>query len=102
MKVIPTKLSVPRPPSLDQTRLADPVYTVRGMAPGSGVLVHYDPLRACGGVCFLAAEMWAIWGPMPFGAFVAALGGRDIQIPDSDELARWVLACTSVPGEATH
>jgi hypothetical protein len=39
---------------------------------------------------------------MTFGEFVSSLGSRGIRITDCDDLARWVLCCTSVPGEATH
>lgn len=98
-----SKLTVPHPPSLSFERLQDPSYTIRGNSQDCSVLVHYDPARSCGGVCFLAGEIWSIWGPLPFGAFVAALGGRGIQIPDGEGLARWVMACTSIPsGNTSH
>ena len=96
------KMIVPEPPALDAARLSDPAYTIRGESSSGSVLVHFDPTRASGGVCFLAGEVWAIWGPMQFGEFVAALGNRGIRIVDGKELARWVLACTSAPGAATH
>lgn len=96
------KMYVPEPPALNAARLTDPTYTIRGLSERGSVLVHFDPARNCGGVCFLAGEVWAVWGPMTFGEFVSSLGSRGIRIADCDDLARWVLSCTSVPGEATH
>ena len=51
------KMYVPEPPALNAARLTDPTYTIRGLSERGSVLVHFDPARNCGGVCFLAGEV---------------------------------------------
>lgn len=88
------RMDLPAPPVLDPERLQEEAYTVRGQSNAGKVIVHYDPFRICGGVFFFAAEVWSIWGPLPFHEFVAALDSRGIQIAESDSLERWVAACS--------
>lgn len=95
-------MHVPIPPALDNRLLRDPVYTIRGHAPGGPILAHYDPHRSCGGVCHLASEVWAIYGPLPFHEFVASLRERAIHVDESEDLARWIAACTPVPSRTAH
>lgn len=92
-------MSVPIPPALDHARLADANFTIRGRSPKGPVLAHFDPVGQAGGICYLIGEVWAIYGPMPFGEFVASLGTRGIQVDDTDDLARWVTACTAMPAD---
>lgn len=95
-----SKLYTPMPPELDHQRLQDAGFTIRGTSPNGPVLAHYDPVRLAGGICYLAGEIWAIYGPIDFGQFVATLGGRQIQMNDSHDLARWVVTCTERPGQS--
>lgn len=94
-------LSVPTPPALDQRRLQDATYTIRASSPSGPVLAHYDPAQQAGGICYLTGEIWAIYGPVGFGQFIATLGGRGIQVNDSDDLARWVATCTEHMGQSS-
>ena len=95
-------MSVPTPPVLDLDRLRDANFTIRAQGAKGPVLVHYDPARFTGGICYLVGEVWAIYGPLPFGEFVSSLGARDIHVPDSDDLARWVCACSGQAPREVH
>lgn len=91
------RLFVPDPPRVDPLRLQSPRYTMRGMSEAGGVLVHFDPAQHVGAVFFLAVECWAIYGPIAFEGFVQSLKDRQIVVPDSDDLATWVAACSELP-----
>lgn len=97
-----TTMHVPIPPALDHRLLREPAYTIRAHSPGGAVLLHYDPNRHCAGVCYLANEVWAIWGPLPFAEFTSSLRERGIRVDDGDDLARWIAACSPVPSGELH
>lgn len=72
-------VTVPMPPALSHERLSDPNYTIHAISPKGPVLAHYDPVMLAGGICYLVGDLWAIYGPLPFGEFVASLGGVEFR-----------------------
>lgn len=96
-----TTMYVPTPPVLDHERLADASYTIRGGGANGPVLIHYDPALGAGAICYLVGEVWAIYGPLAFGEFVASLEARGVHVGESDDHARWIAACTPLAAHQT-
>jgi|SRR6185312_12763933 len=85
---------VPQAP--EHTTLRDPRYTIMD---DTGLrLVTWCPRSRAGGVYHAEARIWATVWPVAFGDFLRWLHTRGVAMDHSEDLARWIDACTlSVP-----
>jgi hypothetical protein len=91
---VETSLQLPKVPSA--TTLRDPRYTILD---ASGTrLVTWCPREQSGGVCHLEPRIWATLWPIDFASFLRWLSDRGVHMEQSEDLARWVDACTEVTG----
>lgn len=86
--------ALPRAPHPDTLR--NPSYTILDR---SGTrLLCWCPRHMCGAVYAIEAMVWSMQSPLSFGEFLQALEQQNLlPEPGTDDLARWVEACTQTP-----
>jgi|GEM_PF-2305874 len=92
-------IGAPRAPHAETLQSGD--YTI--LSSDGARLVCWCPRHQCGAVYHIAARVWAMQTPVSFAEFLEALRTNNIVVEQTDDLARWVEACTATAGvRPTH
>ncbi|NII11762.1 hypothetical protein [Oleiagrimonas sp. C23AA] len=92
--------TLPIPAGIHPDTLSDPRHTI---ADKSGHhLVCYCPRQLAGGIFIRGGNMWTIWTPIDFAAFMPVLQATGIIVAEGQDLADWIEASTSPVAQPGH
>lgn len=82
---------IPRAPHPDTLR--DPQLTI--LDSSGTCLICYCPRHRCGAIYHIEIAVWSMEQPIGFSEFLRALKARNLIVEDSEDLQRWIDACTA-------